>query len=947
MVYPRLTLPNPSINPMSERLTMAVLPGILNDDYIGTFWRGIEDLAIEQNVNLICFTGADLGTRNKQHTPRNILYKLVDPDAFDGIIVVGKILAQLNEAEKAAWLSQYQSIPMVYAGSSVAPSWATHLEVDNYHGMVEAVSHLIRDHGRRRVGFIKGPPGHSEAAIRYEAYRQVLQDHDIPFNPQWVTPGNWSIESGQQAVHKLLDLPGPAIDALVASNDLMALGALETFRVRNISIPEQVAIVGFNNLADAKLYSPAIATVHQPIYEFGRQALALLLDRIRGQKTPAKLTLPTQFIPRTSCGCLTSAIIDLSPYKTPAFAKFRIRRNAFREIAKILSLKKDSPETALLNQLLDLFEPAKSEPIDQQDKANTLLSTLNQIFNQVNTHLTSLKLWQRILGILYNYAIAQVQTDPEKALTESLIRQGVLLIQQLEKRHDGHQHLLVSRRVQAIEKVSQQLLTTYNLTKLKEIIRQEFPKLGIKRCYVALYNKISDSSSELPAWSQLWAAFSEDSLISDEIKPNMGALFRTHTLLPERFSTHSRRTSLVIYPLMFVERQLGYVILETEKSAWPIGETLSMYLSTALYDERQMAVLREAQEAAEEANQAKGRFLSNMSHELRTPLNSIFGYAQLLKLDPAITRNQEEKLTIIEQSGEYLLQLINNTLDLAKIEFDKIELYVEPFNLQTFLISLIDLTRLWAEEKNLVINWRFNELPQMVYGDETRLRQIFINLLGNAIKFTHQGDITLEASRLADHDELIQFKIVDTGIGIAPEDLETIFHPFQQVIEPSQQKVAGTGLGLTIAQELVTLMGGVIQVTSQPNQGSTFWFEIPLTSIDTAETDAIHKQQSIKQSITPQENQARQGVLVGDAISDPSSRQDSAAPLTPPPPHIMDQLINLARLGDIAELQNLTETLSQTDEQLIPFLTELKHLAHTLQIDKLRAFLNTYQELQI
>ncbi|BAP57766.1 signal transduction histidine kinase [Thioploca ingrica] len=261
-----------------------------------------------------------------------------------------------------------------------------------------------------------------------------------------------------------------------------------------------------------------------------------------------------------------------------------------------------------------------------------------------------------------------------------------------------------------------------------------------------------------------------------------------------------------------------------------------------------------AKQASELANQAKSTFLAQMSHELRTPLNGILGYTQILRRDKNLSAEQQENIEIIHRSGEYLLTLINDILDLSKIEAGRIELYPTHFNLNQFLKGIINLFEMRARQKGICFNCELvSPLPSVVYVDETRLRQILINLLGNAIKFTQYGGVNLmvgyqnstQFTEDYSHTEpitsltwlgqKIRFQVEDTGIGIAQEELEKIFIPFQQSGDP-QYRMKGTGLGLSITKKLVTMMGGELQVESQLNQGSTFWITLDLPPGSMAET---------------------------------------------------------------------------------------------------------------
>ena len=341
--------------------------------------------------------------------------------------------------------------------------------------------------------------------------------------------------------------------------------------------------------------------------------------------------------------------------------------------------------------------------------------------------------------------------------------------------------------------------------------------------------------------------------------------------------------------------------------------------------------LRQAKEEAESARHATSVFLANMSHELRTPLNAILGYSQILAKDASLTAKQRDGIIVIHRSGDHLLTMLNDVLDLSKIEADKLDLLPVEFLLLPFLQTIVDIISIQAKQKGLTFSFHSaSNLPHIIYADELRLRQVLLNLLGNAVKFTNKGTISLQVEAMADepldqegHYRTIRFCVDDSGIGITADQQKNIFAPFHQEGD-RLMKVAGTGLGLTISQELVAKMGGELKVISPlydspaPGAGSRFCFSIEVMEIAAT---GLTKEPLPQKEITI------------------SSTLDREEQINLPPVKDLQQLLQQAMKGDVSAIEEHIDRLTLADSRYLPFTKKITELSTDFRLDAIEDYI--------
>jgi PAS domain S-box-containing protein len=375
-----------------------------------------------------------------------------------------------------------------------------------------------------------------------------------------------------------------------------------------------------------------------------------------------------------------------------------------------------------------------------------------------------------------------------------------------------------------------------------------------------------------------------------------------------------------------------------------VGEVMGILGSFEDITERKQAEeqLQKALQAAEVANHAKSAFLANMSHELRTPLNAVLGYTQIFLTDKTLDKQLQEGIEIIHRNSEYLLALINDILDISKVEAGQLEFSPKDIDFSKFLSGITELFQMRTQQKNIVFDYKaLSALPPIIHADEKRLRQILLNLLSNAMKFTEKGSVSLKVksepanlksegrtkkNTLSTHHSYVtlHFQIEDTGVGMTSNELDKIFLPFQQAGE-SDYKSMGTGLGLSITQKLVETMEGSIQVDSELGKGSIFRVKLDLPAVfDSKLSDASADN---RQLTLPETQETLPDNLI--AMKGPNPKQAAT-------------LYEFTMRGDVDNIIEYIKQLEQTDEQLGQFVQQIYTLADQLAIKKIRQIIKQY-----
>lgn len=801
-------------------------------------WAGASGAARDARVNLICYPGRLVQSPIGFEAQRNVIYRMVDARTVDGLVVMGGLNAWLNLDETCAFLQKFRPRPVVTTG--IVLEGFPGVTVDNYHGMYEVIAHLASVHQRRRIAFIRGQAGHQEADDRYQAYQDVLVEHNLPFDPDLVYQGDFKESGGVQGAKVLLEERRVQFDALVAASDNMAIGAMRVIQAHGLSVPGDVAVAGLNGEEEGLVVSPPLTTAPLHFYEQAYQATLMVLAMLEGEEVPPKVVLPTRMVTRQSCGCPDPLVTHAEA--TPHTEKLDSFTDEIRLLDSLvfggadsqLQITADEPMRQVFPGLLKAFldeSRGKAEGEFLKLFAETIQKTAhtNDDFPR----------WHEIISILRQFAISQLTDTKARLRIENLVQQVRVVIGESARRYYAYQVLQADEKLHSLGEISQRLSVVTNLGELTDVLEQSLALLNVPRCYLFMY--------EDPLQPEGLARF----IFSYEQHRRVffdpqGEVFPVRQLLPDGLLASGRQHSLVVEPLFFREDQLGYAIFEAnpqEEAIYEIlGGQISASLKRTILTERNIRLFEEAVEArqaAEQANLLKSRFLSMVSHELRTPLALIVGTIEMLQQEeqtgngPSLPESYRRDLEGIHASSKHLFRLIGDVLDLASNQAGELRLVTEPLDLAALFDEVAVLGKSMAREKRL--EWR-EQIPMClprVMGDRTRLRQITLNLLSNAVKFTERGYVSLVVSS---DERQVRVEISDSGMGIPAEEQEAIFDEFRRSERSIARGYGGMGLGLALTRRLVELHGGTIGVrsTGQEETGSTFYFSLPVMAGDLA-----------------------------------------------------------------------------------------------------------------
>ena len=548
------------------RITIGVLTDWVDSRYQSNLLRGIFDYAREEDINVLCFEGGAINSVREFESNYNAIYNLVGRENVDGLITFSAAIGHYSTVEQMKdFLLAYAELPIVSVGMEINGIPA--IMVDNFTGLRELLVHLIQEHSYRRFAFIGGPKENPDAKERFAVFRKTLEDYGLAFDPELVATGDFILDGGRRATHELLEkgLMNKA-DAIVAANDTMALGAIMELRHRGIAIPQEIAVVGFDNVEESLYCSPLLTTVNQPLYEQGRLAAETLFKIIRGageEKIPQKIIVPAKVVLRESCGCFSETTTSagngrINGNLMPALGSFaRHKGEIISGIIESAASRLEVEKTAVKERLEKLLTALEQQMEIPANKEQPFLRTCYTLLDETLWTGKDVFSWHILLSEFRRCLLPYINNTRLYLDIENLCHQVRVMIGEKSLLKERIKYYDLLQREETLDLLREELLTVSGLPQLFEVLAQQLPGLGVTSCY---YSEFYGTQTPDGGESRLILAYNEQGRVQLEVDHPI--IFKTRYLLPPQLDLEDKRRTFIVAPLCFGQMQFGLALYE-------------------------------------------------------------------------------------------------------------------------------------------------------------------------------------------------------------------------------------------------------------------------------------------------------------------------------------------------------------------------------------------------
>ena len=669
-----------------KRKTIAVLGAQLSRLADSEFMTGVLESAKTHDTNVIYFVGGKPAALTAHGMDRQSygLYDLIKPEQFDGVLLTADMGHDTSAEEIRNFCSLFAPAPV--ASFAIQAEGVSSFMADNTGGMRSIIRHLIEAHAYQRIAFVRGPRGHLESDLRFNAYLDELKTHDIPFEEQFVMEGDHTVESGRAAVRTLLDERGIQVQAIAASNDRMAFGVMEALQQRGIHVPDKIALTGFDDVKESQLLGVPLTTVHQSFIEAGRQAFGALMNRMNGVQVNDVNILPVQLIVRWSCGCLPENVQRAVVLPKEVSHNGRLENKRDTAIYALFGAAGILENDPLKDQYRDVFGRAWDvflASLRDTDRSNAFMKAVQSMVEVLQDNGFDSTTWHNVISTFRKYALGGITSTTTMLRAENLFQQARLLVGELSQRAQAYRRLQFERREEALNNFSFSMAPAMSLEEIGSAISKNFPLLGFKRWYVMFYSDVSapgSISSPPPESYKLLLQYDENKFGIPKEKRSLA----TGGLVPRGKTPEDHRYDAVVMPLTLASNRFGFMWAEMGPADWDIYVRLKNLLSSALLrtmlvQQREQAkkeverLLNEARERAVELARAR-----DAAEKAAAKNEKLYESEQARRRGAeALARSSRQlsSLTTIEKLPQQILEQLQ-----AVLPYDRGLLFIEDVN---------------------------------------------------------------------------------------------------------------------------------------------------------------------------------------------------------------------------------------------------------------------------
>jgi len=742
---------------VKKRPTIGFLIDVFYDQYQMEIWSGVSEASVKEDVNLVCFCGGAFKSPY-ENDARPKVYNLIHKKDIDGLIILSSTIGNfISKQELKKFCATFTGIPTLSIGSII--QGVPGIVVDSDQSMFELVAHCIQEHDCRRIAFIKGTDANDDAARRFAVYKKTLAHFDIPFDPRLVVPGDFVYGSGKRAVSILFDERKVKVDAIIGSNDLTAIDVIETLHSRGISVPEQIKVVGFDNIEEGKYIKPKLTTVSQPVYSLGFRAVMLMKQWLKTGEIAQITQVPTYLKIRQSCGCLIKKpqkhlIEKYKELQEKEDSEFSLDDNVFESIKRELSSIniQDCNKNIIFdyaNTLYTIFHIAI-----KYKRPQVFIDNLENMVCESRQYNLRIDKWKQAVQNIFRILFVSFKSTEYEETLNCLYVHFTELMRDIEKREHVKFNILTERIAAELHRFSQKLIITFNLEKLKPKIIEVISKLDIKKIFICHSLLINGKEQKVVPI----LAYDAQTKISEGFPKSA---FPKDSLIEECLNLAGKRITYIAMPLFIETELLGFAVFEPSLFKGIIYENLTVQLSSAL---KSAFIVEELQKNADELHKSlheKEILLREVHHRVKNNLQII------LSLMNFKTSSNKEKLRPEDYNGIksriQAIALIHEEL------LDKRDISVIDF--KNYVHSLVD-RMIHTYSNGLLIN-KDIDIEDIFLDIQTAtpcglvINEILTNSIKYAFKKNKKNIITIKMKYRKDKKTIKMF-IGDNGIGLPP-----------------------------------------------------------------------------------------------------------------------------------------------------------------------------------